>query len=457
MEVIKKNNVYTIEITDVTSEGNGVGKINDFVVFVPGTVTGDVAEVTIIKLQKSYAYGKVKNIITPSDKRQEPKCGVFSKCGGCSLMHIKYEHQLEIKKGIINNALKRIGGIDHEADELIGAENPFRYRNKMIFPVGEDKTGKTVCGFYRERSHDIIPLDDCFLGCEFNSKILAAVKEYMMECNVKAYDEKTHKGVIRRVFSRVGAVSGEIMIVISANSEKFSEKDVLIEKIRKKSENIVSIILNVNTKKTNLVLGEKNKVLFGKDTIKDILCGVEYEISPHSFYQINHSQTEKLYAKALEYAEIKKDDVVMDIYCGIGTISLSAAKTAGKVIGVEIVPQAIEDAKENAKRNGIVNAEFYCADAAELVPELIKNGVKPDVIILDPPRKGSDEKTLSAITSVSPERIVYVSCNPATLARDLKFLGEKGYNVEKVCGVDMFPETNHVETVVKLCRKLIGV
>ena len=280
MEVIKKNNVYTIEITDVTSEGNGVGKINDFVVFVPGTVTGDVAEVMIIKLQKSYAYGKVKNIITPSDKRQEPKCGVFSKCGGCSLMHIKYEHQLEIKKGIINNALKRIGGIDHEADELIGAENPFRYRNKMIFPVGEDKTGKTVCGFYRERSHDIIPLDDCFLGCEFNSKILAAVKEYMMECNVKAYDEKTHKGVIRRVFSRVGAVSGEIMIVISANSEKLSEKDVLIEKIRKKSENIVSIILNVNTKKTNLVLGEKNKVLFGKDTIKDILCGVEYEISP---------------------------------------------------------------------------------------------------------------------------------------------------------------------------------
>jgi len=452
VEALKKNGVYEIEITDVTSEGNGVGKINDFVVFVPGTVTGDVAEVKIIKLQKSYGYGKLINIITPSDKRIKPQCMAFSKCGGCSLMHIKYDYQTEIKKGIIENALRRIGGIEHGVDEMLGAENQFRYRNKMIFPVGEDRNGEIVCGFYRERSHDIIPLDDCYLGCEVNGEIMEAVKEYMKECRVSAYDEKLHKGEIRRIFTRVGAVSGEIMVVISANAESLPGKDVLVERIRKISDKIVSIILNVNTKKTNLVLGDKNKVLFGKERIKDTLCGVKYEISPHSFYQINHAQTEKLYGKALEYAEIEKDDVVMDIYCGIGTISFSAAKMAGKVIGVEIVPQAIADARENAGRNGIENAEFYCADAADLVPWLIKNGVNPDVVILDPPRKGSDEKTLTAIMTAEPKRIVYVSCNPATLARDLKFLEENGYKVDKVCGVDMFANTSHVETVVLLSQ-----
>ncbi len=446
---LKKNSIYEIEIKDVSSDGNGVGTIDGFAVFVPGTVTGDRVSVKILKLQKRYAYGKAEEIITPSSYRKSPECPAFLKCGGCSLMHIEYPYQLEIKKNIIENALCRIGGIDHPVDEMIGADAPFRYRNKMIFPVGRDKNGDAVCGFFRERSHDIIPLEDCLLGDEINSAVIFTVSEHMKKYGISAYDEKTHKGVVRRIFTRRGAVSGEIMVVISVNAEDLYKKEELIKNLREISQNIVSIILNVNKKRTNLVLGDKNIVIFGRDRISDTLCGIEYKISPHSFYQINHQQTEKLYKKALEYADISCDDTVMDIYCGIGTISLYAAKTAKNVIGVEIVPEAIADAGENAKRNGIGNAEFYCADAEELVPCLIEKGSTPDVVILDPPRKGSDEKTLSAIMKAKPKRIVYVSCNPATLARDLQFLS-KGYGVSKVSGVDMFPNTNHVETIALL-------
>lgn len=453
MKQPKKNEIYKIIINDVSSDGNGVGNIDGFVVFVPGTVTGDEAEILIVKVQKSYAYGKVINIIKPSELRRDALCTVFGKCGGCSLMHIKYDYQLKIKRTIINNALKRIGGVEHEVDEMIGGDSQFRYRNKMIFPVGEDLKGNTVCGFYRGRSHDIIPLEDCYLGDECNAKIIGAVKEYMKECSIKAYSEKHHSGIIRKVFTRKGAISGEIMVVISANADMIPEKDRLVEKLLKVSKKIVSIILNINKKRTNLVLGDKNTVLFGKNTITDTLCGIEYEISPHSFYQINHEQTERLYNKALEYAEIDKNDFVMDIYCGIGTISLSASKKAKRVMGVEIVQQAIEDAKKNAKRNDIENAEFICADAAQLVPKLIEKGIKPDVVILDPPRKGSDNKTLISIASVNPDRIVYISCNPATLARDCSLLREHGYEVRKVCGVDMFANTNHVECCVLLCRE----
>lgn len=452
MEQPEKNKIYEIEIKDVSSDGNGVGTVDGFAVFVPGTVTGDIVSALIVKVQKRYAYAKVLEIIKPSSYRKEAECSAFKKCGGCSLMHIDYNYQLEIKKGIIENALSRIGGITHGVDEMIGADEAFRYRNKMIFPVGEDKAGAPLCGFFRERSHDIIPLDDCLLGDEINARVILAIKEHMKKYSIPAYDEKSHKGVIRKIFTRKGAVSGEVMVLISANAEEIAKKEELVEKLCKISPLIVSIILNVNKKRTNLVLGDKNIVLFGRERISDTLCGAEYEISAHSFYQINHTQTEKLYKKALEYADISKDDTVMDIYCGIGTISLYAAKKAKKVIGVEIVPQAIADAKENAKRNGIYNAEFYCADAEELVPRLISKGISPDVVILDPPRKGSDESTLSAIKKAKPERVVYVSCNPATLARDLKFL-EDAYKVTKVSGVDMFPNTNHVETVALLCRE----
>lgn len=451
--MIEKNKTYTIEITDVTAEGSGVGHIDGFAVFVPGTVSGDRVLVLIVKVLKNYAYGKMLDIITPSPDRCDVSCPAFAKCGGCKFLHIKYEKQLEIKKNIVRNALKRIGGIDCETDEIIGADNPERYRNKMIFPVGEDREGNPVCGFFRERSHDIIPLADCLLGAEFNAPVIAAVKEYMTENHVDSYNEETHSGMIRRIFTRRGTQSGEIMIVISANGEELPNKNDLVERLRKISPDVVSIILNVNKKRTNLVLGDRNIILYGKSTISDRLCGMDYEISPYSFFQINHEQTEKLYKKAIEYADIKKDDEVIDIYCGIGTISLYAARFAKHVTGVEIVPEAIENAKENAERNGIENAEFFCSDASMLVPKLIEKGISPNVVILDPPRKGSDPRTLAAIVRSGAARVVYVSCNPATLARDVKFLSENGYAAKKVCAVDMFPNTGHVETVVLLCRK----
>lgn len=409
-------------------------------------MTGDTAEVLVVKTKSSYGYAKLLNIISPSKDRVIPPCPHFDKCGGCQIMSMDYSAQLELKKSIVKDALKRIGGLD-AAPVIIGMDEPFHYRNKMIFPVDTDGNW----GFYRERSHDVIPLSDCLLGDEVNKDIMNAVCEHMKKYNIAAYNEIEHKGLVRRVFIRNS--QNEIMVVISANGTAIPHSDILTEKLLSISEKITSVILNVNTKRTNLVLGDRNITLFGKDKITGTLCELEYEISPHSFFQINPVQTEKLYRKAIEYAQISKEDTVMDIYCGIGTISLTAAKYAKKVIGVEIVPQAIEDAKKNAKKNSFDNAEFYCSAAEDLVPTLIKDGNTPDIVILDPPRKGSDEKTLSAIISANPKRIVYVSCNPATLARDLKFLTDNGYNLTKTTAVDMFPHTTHVETVALLSRE----
>lgn len=360
-------------------------------------------------------------------------------------MSLDYQGQLDLKKSIVRDALERIGGISADVN-IIGMDEPFHYRNKMIFPI--DTQGSW--GFYRERSHDVIPLEDCLLGNEINKEIMNTVCSFMKEFNISAYDEISHKGTVRRVFIRNS--KKEIMVVISANSSTLKNCEILVSRLCEISDSIASIILNVNTKRTNLVLGDKNITLWGKDKIKDTLCGLNYEISPHSFFQVNPVQTEKLYNTAIDFAQITENDTVMDIYCGIGTISLTAAKYAKSVIGVEIVPQAIEDAKRNSISNGIENAEFYCAAAEDIVPKLIKDGNTPDVVILDPPRKGSDEKTLSAIISAQPKRIVYVSCNPATLARDLKFLKENGYELNKVTALDMFPHTAHVECVARLCR-----
>ena len=443
---VEKNKKYTVEITAVSSEGSGIAKIDGYTLFVPDTVDGDVCEILVVKTKSSYGYGKLMKVISPSENRTTPPCPHFAKCGGCQLMSMDYAHQLEFKKTAVHDALSRIGGVDTEPD-IIGMDEPFRYRNKMIFPI--DKNGNW--GFYRERSHDVIPLEDCLLGGEINKEIMNTVCDYMKKAGVSAYDEKSHKGIIRRVFIRNGA--NEIMVVISANADSLKNSDYLVDELKSLSPKISSIILNVNKKQTNLVLGDKNITLFGKDEIVGTISGLDYEISPHSFFQINPIQTEKLYAKAIEYAEIGKDDTVMDIYCGIGTISLTAAKKAKNVIGVEIVPQAIENAKKNAKDNGFDNAEFYCSAAEDIVPTLIKDGNTPDIVILDPPRKGSDEKTLSAIVSANPKRIVYVSCNPATLARDVNFLTENGYRLTKTTAVDMFPHTTHVETVVLLQRQ----
>lgn len=394
----------------------------------------------VLKTNKNYGYAKAVEVITPSPLRTEPPCRHFAKCGGCQLMTVDYSTQLEFKKNIVRDALLRLGKIDLEPD-IIGMEQPSRYRNKMVFPFAPDGSW----GFYRQRSHDVIPLSDCLLGDSLTTEIMNAISAHIKKYNISVYDEAEHKGIMRRAFLRT--TENEAMVVISANAGSIPKSEELIESITAVSPKISSIILNINKKRTNLVLGDKNVTLWGKDVLSATLCGLSYEISPHSFFQVNPQQTEKLYGKAIEFADIKKDDTVLDIYCGIGTISLTAAKTAKAVIGVEIVPEAIENAKENAKRNGIENSKFYCSAAEDIVPELLRDNISPDIVILDPPRKGSDEKTLSAIVSAKPERIVYVSCNPATLARDARFLTENGYAAKAVTAVDMFPHTVHVESV----------
>lgn len=445
---VEKNKVYKLEITAVSSDGNGVGHIDGYTIFVPQTVDGDIIECLIVKVRTKFAYGKVLNFLNKSPYRQEANCSAYKRCGGCQLMHINYEYQKQIKRQFVNNALQRIGGFEgFEVDGIDALETPIRYRNKMVFPIGKDKNSEVVSGFYAQRSHDIIPIEDCMMGDAVNANILKAIKEYMSECNISAYDEEQHTGIIRRVFLRNSYNSGEIMVVISANSDNLPQKEILEYKLLKVSERIVSIVLNINKERTNLVLGKNNVTLYGKSCIKDTLLGIEFEISPHSFYQINPVMTERLYTRALEYAQIKDTDIVMDVYCGIGTISLCAAKLAKEVIGVEIVKEAIEDAKENAINNNITNAKFYADSAENIVPKLIDDGIRPDVVILDPPRKGSDEKTLGAIIEAKPKRVVYVSCNPSTLARDARFLYDGGYNLEKAMCYDLFPNTVHIESV----------
>lgn len=449
---VEKNKTYPLIIEDVSSDGNGIGHIDGFTVFVAGTVTGDEIECLIVKVRSHFAYGKAVKIVTPSPYRVVPGCMAYKRCGGCQLMHISYEYQKVIKKNIVDNALSRIGGFEgFETEDVIGMDIPKRYRNKMIFPVGKNKDGKTICGFYARRSHDIMEVGDCLLGAEINQSINDTVLEYMAENNVVAYDEESHSGIVRRVFTRVAHTTGDVMVVLSVNADEVPNAKALIAKLTALDKSIKSIILNINKKRTNLVLGEKNITLYGEDTIFDTLLGIRFEISPHSFYQVNPVMTEKLYQKAIEYANLSGNENVMDIYCGIGTISLCVAKDAKKVIGVEIVEAAIENAKENAKNNGITNAHFYADSAENIVPKLIDEGERPDVVIIDPPRKGSDEKTLSAIVKASPKRVVYVSCNPSTLARDARFLCENGYKLDKAMCYDLFPNTVHVETVAKFC------
>lgn len=450
---VEKNKEYKLEIESISSQGQGIGRVNGFAVFVPFTAQGDLARVRVVKVKSNYAFGILTEIIKPSPDRCTPVCAHAKKCGGCQLMHIQYEKQLAFKQKGIQDALKRIGGVDVAVQPVLGMDEPFRYRNKMVFPVGKGRSGETICGFYRERSHDIVPIGDCMLGNAGNAAIVQAVLQYMEENGVAPYDEHTHTGVVRRIFTRWSKAVGEIMVVVSVNAKYIKNPDRLTELLRLTSDKITSIILNVNRDRTNLVLGPENKVLYGKGAISDRLCGLWFDISPHSFFQVNPAQTEKLYLSALELAAFRGTETVFDIYCGIGTISLLAAQKAKRVIGVEIVPQAIENARVNAQRNGICNAEFYAADAKDIVPALIAEGVRPDVVLLDPPRKGSDEATLSAIVRSGAEKVIYISCNPATLARDVRILCNAGYAVKTALGVDLFPWTHHVETVVMLSHK----
>lgn len=446
MNTIERNKEYTLKIESVSSEGHGVAHIDGFTVFVPQTAEGDTVRAVITSVQKRFGRARLTEIIEASADRCDADCPNYEQCGGCQLRHINYAKQLEIKRQAVESAMQRIGGFtDFKAEETVGADTPSRYRNKMMFPVGRSG-GQTVCGFYAPKSHDIIPLSDCALGDAVNAKIIDAVLEYMNENNVEPYDEKTRRGIIRRIFTRKSFSDNTIMVVICAAAKKLPKQETLIERLKNVSDRISSIILNVNTGK--LTLGNDNVTLWGENTIYDTLCDIKFKISPNSFFQVNPEQTEKLYRKAIEFAQLDKSTRVMDIYCGIGTISLYAAQTAKSVIGVEIVKQAIKDAKENAKRNGIDNAEFYADSAKNIVPRLIAEGRQADVVILDPPRKGSDEKTLNAIINSGAKRVVYVSCNPATLARDAKLLAQHGYKTTQSAVFDLFPHTCHIETVL---------
>ena len=451
--MIQKNDKLVCEVLSNGAGGEGICKIDGFAVFVPDAVKGDVAEIQILKVKSGYAYGKITKIITQSPGRVTPLCSKSSTCGGCDIACMNYAYQLEMKHSTVVDSLERIGGIkDAVVMPTVGMDNPYHYRNKMQFPVGKDKTGNTVYGFYAKRSHNIIPANECVTGKKFCRTIMETVLNFMNSHGIQPYCEETHSGTVRHVFIRDSASTGEIMVVIVINADSLPHSDKLITALCSAESNISGVLLNINKKKTNLILGDKNILIYGKETISDKIGNLEFSISPHSFYQINPTQTEKLYSLALEAAGDISDKTVFDLYCGTGTISLFMAQKAKKVYGIEIVEDAVKNARENALRNGTRNAEFLCGAVEDVIEDLYDKGIRADVVVLDPPRKGSDEKTLEIILKMNPSKIVYVSCGPATLARDLKFLENGGYKTETVTPVDMFPHTAHVETVALLTK-----
>lgn len=451
---MKKDDLITLKIEDMGVDGEGIGKLDGFTFFVKDAVAGDTVEAKVMKLKKNYGYARLMRVLEPSDARVEPRCAHARQCGGCQLQAMSYEAQLDFKANKIWNNLVRIGGFtDLSKPEIIGMENPWRYRNKAQFPFGTDKNGHVVTGFYAARSHSIIPCTDCLLGVEENKEILELILAHMEKHHIPAYDEKSLKGVLRHVLIRKGFATGELMVCLIVNGRTFKALDELVS-VLVKIPGMTSITLNVNTKNTNVIMGTELIPVWGRNYITDYIGNVQYQISPLSFYQVNPVQTKKLYETALEFAELKGDETVWDLYCGIGTISLFLAQKAGQVYGVEIVPEAIEDAKRNAKLNGYENVEFFVGKAEEVLPRKYeKEGIHADVIVVDPPRKGCDKAALETMVKMNPERIVYVSCDSATLARDLKYLCGEGYELGKVKGCDMFGGTGHVETVVLLQRK----
>ena len=464
----KKDDCVTLHIEDIGTGGEGIGKADGFTFFVKDAIVGDVIEAKIMKLKKNYGYARLMKVLTPSKDRVEPKCPVARQCGGCQIQEMRYEAQLAFKQKMVQNNLERIGGLsDFEMYPVIGMETPYAYRNKAQFPVGEDKDGNIVIGFYAGRTHHIVEQTDCCIGAPENGEVLRKVKAYMQKNQIRPYNEEHHSGIVRHILIRTGYHTKEIMVCLIVNAAKASclkNAEQLTESLRE-MEGMTSVMVNFNTEKTNVILGKKSEVLWGQPYIEDFIGDVKYQISPQSFFQVNPMQTEKLYAKALEYAGLTGNETVWDLYCGIGTISLFLAKNARKVYGVEIVPQAIEDARNNAKRNGIDNAEFFVGKAEEVVPAFYEKALKqaqdseagksirPDVVVVDPPRKGCEEVLLETIVKMQPQRIVYVSCDSATLARDLKFLSANGYAVKKVQPVDQFGHSVHVETVVLLSHK----
>lgn len=464
MEQVKipgKNEVISITIEDIGADGEGIGKVNGFTLFVKDAVVGDELLVRVMKTKKTYGFARIEKIVTPSIHRVSPKCEIATKCGGCQIQQLSYDEQLRYKQNKVLNCLKRIGGIENPPMEpIVSMENPYHYRNKAQFPVGKRTDGDVVIGFYAGRTHSIIDTAKCYIGEESTESIVACIRTFLKREKISIYDEESHKGLVRHILIRVGYQTKEIMVCLIINGNKLPASDQFVRDLLECKDlpegyQMTSICLNKNTKKTNVILGDEIIPLYGETYITDSIGEISYQISPLSFYQVNPTQTKKLYDLALEYAALTGKELVWDLYCGIGTISLFLAKEAKMVYGVEIIPQAIEDARKNAVLNGITNAEFFVGAAEDVLPQQYRNSegkIYADVIVVDPPRKGCDESLLETIVAMEPNRVVYVSCDPATLARDLKYLISHGYQLEKVRPVDQFPHSVHVETVALLIR-----
>lgn len=450
MDGWKKNASLTLEITGYTAEGMGVARWEGRVVFIPGTILGERWEVQLLKVKTNVAWGRAVRLLAPSPERVELDCPLAGRCGGCQYRHMTYEEELRAKRQRVQDALTRVGGVSLELPQVLGAENPLRYRNKVQFPVAQEKRGLAV-GYYRSRSHDVLDVDDCLLQPETVTTLRRAFKGWMERYRVPAYDEGTCQGLIRHLYVRTNQAS-EALCCVVANGTRLPHAPELVQSLRQAVPTLAGLVLNTNTKDTNVILGPSYRTIWGRDFLEERLCGMTFRLSVPSFFQINRAQTERLYAQALEFAGLTGRETVLDLYCGIGTISLALAQRAGQVIGAEIVPEAVQDAQANAARNQVDNARFLCGDAGEAAFQLAAEGIRPQVICVDPPRKGLAPEVPEILASMEPERIVYVSCDPATLARDVKRFGELGYPAVKSQAVDLFPRTAHVETVVLLSK-----
>lgn len=452
---MKKNDIFTVAIEDMSEDGAGIGKTDGYIWFIKDTVIGDVVEASVMKQKKQYGFARLVKILTPSLHRVEEPCPVAKRCGGCQLQAMDYEEQLRFKERKVKNNLIRLGGISPETlsmEPIMGMDHPWRYRNKAQFPFGKSKDGRIITGFYAGRTHAIIEHEDCLLGVEENRRILEIIRDFMKEYGIEPYDEAEHRGLVRHALIRKGFRTGEIMVCLVINGKRLPEAEILAERLQA-VPGMTSFSFSVNKDRTNVIMGREIVNVAGPGFISDYIGDIRYQISPLSFYQVNPVQTEKLYRTALEYAGLTGNETVWDLYCGIGTISLFLAQKAKKVYGVEIIPQAIEDARRNAEINGLKNAEFFVGQAEEVLPEQYeKNHARADVIVVDPPRKGCDEKCLETIVKMEPQRVVYVSCDSATLARDVKYLSAHGYELKRVRCCDMFPWSGHVETVCLLSK-----
>ncbi len=447
---INKNDRTTVYIEDLTHDGNGVAKINGYPLFIQGALPGETMEVHVVKTLKNYGFAKIIDITEKSPDRVDAPCEYFAQCGGCQLQHLSYEGQLKWKQNMVANVMKRLGKIDAPVLPVKGMDEPWHYRNKSQIPFGLGEAGQTVAGFYKMKSHAIVNMERCLIQTGEADVMMADFKEKLTTLGIRPYDEQSNRGMLRHVVVRKGRATGEVMIVLVTKSRKFPQAEAAIEMLRELVPNVTSIIQNINGEKTNVIFGNETITLWGKDTIEDTIGNVRFEISARSFYQVNPLQTEVLYKQALDYAQLTGNERVIDAYCGIGSISLFLAQQAGHVMGVEIVPQAIEDAKRNAELNGFTNTYFEAGPAEEVIPRWYKEGKEADVLVVDPPRKGCDEALLQTIIEQKPKRVVYVSCNPATLARDLRILEDGGYKTQEIQPVDMFPHTTHCEAVAWL-------